>query len=230
MIAHLFRAHKRLPPARWRPRRQQRRLVRPRSVRKHARPLLSLDASLLSATSVAPAVFTTHTPISLMSTMPNQAQVSTSFRSQGPVAQSSLQRVLLGWRAKVDLQPVLDCDAAIKYTRKYASKPETVSDGCHHALDDFCARMPQDLPAENAVWRFFAKMAADRDILTQEALFFLLGNHLVDACRLLRDHNEADDDDPAFEASFTPGHSGEFDGRDGVKSAAKVRCALLQPI
>ena len=34
--------------------------------------------------------------------------------------------------------------------------------------------MPQDLPAENAVWRFFARMPADRDILTQEALFFLL--------------------------------------------------------
>ena len=41
--------------------------------------------------------------------------------------------------------------------------------------------MPQDLPAENAVWRFFAKMAADWDILTQDALYFLLGNHLVDA-------------------------------------------------
>ena len=35
---------------------------------------------------------------------------------------------------------------------------------------------------------------------------------------------------PAFEASFTPGHSGEFECRDGVKSAAKVRCALSQPI
>jgi hypothetical protein len=32
---------------------------------------------------------------------------------------------------------------------------------------------------------------------------------------------------PAFEASFAPGHSGEFEYRDGVKSAAKVRCALL---
>jgi hypothetical protein len=41
--------------------------------------------------------------------------------------------------------------------------------------------MPQDLPTENAVWRFFARMAADRDILTQEALYFLLGNYLVDA-------------------------------------------------
>ena len=32
----------------------------------------------------------------------------------------------------------------------------------HHALDDVCVPMPQDLPAENAVWRFFARMAADR--------------------------------------------------------------------
>jgi hypothetical protein len=43
---------------------------------------------------------------------------------------------------------------------------------------------------------------------------------------LLRDYNEADNDDPAFEASFTPGRSGKFECRDGVKSAAKVRCAL----
>ena len=29
-----------------------------------------------------------------------------------------------------------------------SSKPQTVSDGYHYALDDSCARMPQDLPAE----------------------------------------------------------------------------------
>ena len=34
---------------------------------------------------------------------------------------------------------------------------------------------------------------------------------------------------PAFEASFTPGHSGEFECHDGDKSAAKVHCPLLQP-
>ena len=68
------------------------------------------------------------------------AQVSASLRSRGPVAQS-LKLVLLGWSAKVDLQPRLDRDAAIKYISEYASEPETVSDGYHHALDDFCARM-----------------------------------------------------------------------------------------
>jgi hypothetical protein len=41
--------------------------------------------------------------------------------------------------------------------------------------------MPQDLPAENAVWGLFARIPADRGILTQEALYFLLGSHLVDA-------------------------------------------------
>ena len=43
MTARLFRAHTRLPPAHLCPRRQQRRLVRHRSERKHARLLLSLD-------------------------------------------------------------------------------------------------------------------------------------------------------------------------------------------
>jgi hypothetical protein len=83
--------------------------------------------------------------------------------------------VLLGWRVNVDLQPILNRDAAIKYISKYASEPETISSGYDHALEDSCARMPQDFHAENAV------MPADRGILTQEALYFLLGNHPVDA-------------------------------------------------
>ena len=75
------------------------------------------------------------------------AQVSTSLRSRGPVAQS-LKLVLLGWSAKVDLQPSIDRDAAIKYISEYVSEPETVSDGYHHALDDFCTPAPakRELP------------------------------------------------------------------------------------
>jgi ATP-dependent DNA helicase PIF1 len=144
--------------------------------------------------------------------------------------------VLLGWRANVDLQPVLDRDAAIKYISKYASKPETVSDGYHHALDEFCSRMPQDLPAENVVCRLFARMAADRDISAQEAVHLLLGDHLVgctrsfvnlnaadDAPHMLQDHNEADDEDPAFEASFFPRYQARPDAQDGL-SAVQFCC------
>jgi hypothetical protein len=47
--------------------------------------------------------------------------------------------VLLAWRANVDLQPVLDKKAAIKYVCKYATKPEVLSQSYHNALTDFCS-------------------------------------------------------------------------------------------
>ena len=110
--------------------------------------------------------------------------------------------VLLGWRAKVDLQPALDRDTGIKYINKYTSKPKTVSDGYHHALDNSCARMPQDLPAET---RSGACLPGWPQTLTpphktQEAVYLLLG---PSPRRAFPDHNKADDDDPAraFEAS-----------------------------
>ena len=59
-------------------------------------------------------------------------------RSQRPWLNHHSKPVLLGWRANVDLQAVLDRNAAIKYTSKCASRPET--DGYRLALDDFCVR------------------------------------------------------------------------------------------
>ena len=123
--------------------------------------------------------------------------------------------VLLGWRANVDMQPVLDREVAITYIAKYASKPETLSESYHSALNDFCTRLPAGLPAESAVQRLFARMAADRDISAQEAVHLLLGDQLVgcsrsfvnlnsqvDAPHALRNSVELDDDDTAFQESF----------------------------
>ena len=123
--------------------------------------------------------------------------------------------LLLAWRANVDVQPVLDKKAAIKYVSKYASKPEVLSQSYRDALDDFCTRLPQDLPAEKAVQRLFAKMAADRDISAQEAVHLLLGDKLVgcsrtfvnlnaniDAPHLLKEVTNLDDDDAIFENAF----------------------------
>jgi hypothetical protein len=122
---------------------------------------------------------------------------------------------MLAWRANLDLQPVLDRKAAIKYVSKYASKPETVSKSYHEALADFCSCLPQDLPAEKAVQRLFAKMASDRDISAQEAVHLLLGEHLVGCSRsfvnlnantnaphLLKERIDVDDDDVVFEETF----------------------------
>ena len=115
----------------------------------------------------------------------------------------------------MDLQPVLDRTAAIKYVSKYASKPEVVSESYHQALAAFCTRLPRQLPAERAVQSLFARMAADRDISAQEAVHLLLGEKLVgcsrsfvnlnaddDAGHAFTDALELDDDDVAFKQSF----------------------------
>jgi hypothetical protein len=123
--------------------------------------------------------------------------------------------VLLGWRANVDMHPVLDREAARRYISKYASKPETLSDSYHTALKEFCARLPVEQPAARAVQSLFARMAADRDISAQEAVHLLLGEPLVgcsrsfinlngqaDAARVIREPLDLDDDDDAFEEPF----------------------------
>ena len=115
----------------------------------------------------------------------------------------------------MDLQPVLDRTAAMKYVSKYASKPEVTSDSYHHALTAFCSRLPRHLPAERAVQSLFAKMAADRDISAQEAVHLLLGEKLVgcsrsfvnlnaddDAAHAFTDAPDFDDNDAAFKQSF----------------------------
>ena len=70
--------------------------------------------------------------------------------------------VLLAWRANVDMQPVLDREAAMKYISKYASKPEALSDSYHAALKDFCSRLPRGLPAERAVQSLFCHRRGTR--------------------------------------------------------------------
>ncbi|KAH9997110.1 hypothetical protein BJV77DRAFT_106877 [Russula vinacea] len=89
-----------------------------------------------------------------MSMMPNQAQVSTSLCSQGPVAQSSLQWVLLGWRTKVD-PTRLRSRRRDKAHQKLLQQDRNRFRRIPPRLDDFCAHMPQDLPADNAVRRFW---------------------------------------------------------------------------
>ena len=86
--------------------------------------------------------------------MPNQAQVSTSLCSQGPVAQSSLQWVLLGWRTKVD-PTRLRSRRRDKAHQKLLQQDRNRFRRIPPRLDDFCAHMPQDLPADNAVRHFW---------------------------------------------------------------------------
>jgi hypothetical protein len=183
MTARLFRAQTRLPLGPWR---RQHRLywsdpARCASVRDFS---CLITASTLHPFSRGSCCFHSHAlpAISLTLMTQNQAHASTSPARNDPWlnhhSNGSCWDGGLTWLT-------LTCDPSrsrrLEYVRKYARGFETVFDGYHHALDDFCVRMPRDLPAENAVWRFFARLAANRDILTQEAPNFLLGNHLVDA-------------------------------------------------
>jgi hypothetical protein len=103
----------------------------------------------------------------------------------------------------------------IRYISKYASKPETVSDTYCSALTDFCSQLPEDQPAENAVRRLFARIAAGRDISAQEAVHLLLGEQLVrcsrtfinintyvDTVHLLREDIDLDDNNFTFKDTF----------------------------
>jgi hypothetical protein len=123
--------------------------------------------------------------------------------------------LLLAWRANMDLQPVLDRTAAMKYVSKYASKPEVTSESYHQSLAAFCSRLPRHLPAERAAQSLFARMAADRDISAQEAVHLLLGENLVgcsrsfvnlnadhDAAHAFTDSADFDDNDAAFKDNF----------------------------
>jgi hypothetical protein len=83
------------------------------------------------------------------------------------------------------MQPVLDREAARRYISKYASKPEALSESYHTVLEDFCSRLPVAQPAQCAVERSFARMAADCDISTQEAVHLLLNLSSVAVVRLL---------------------------------------------
>lgn len=139
--------------------------------------------------------------------------------------------VLLAWRANVDLQPVLDKKAAIKYVCKYASKPEVLSQSYRDALTNFCSRMPHDLPAEKAVSRLFARMAADRDISAQEAVHLLLGdkvvgcsrtfvnlNAYIDTPHLLKETPGLDEDDSVFESAFFSRYKKRAQTKEGLSA------------
>ena len=110
--------------------------------------------------------------------------------------------VLLGWRANVDLQPILGPDTAIKYTSKYASEPETIFGRYHLALDNFLCRDSSRPPrrktpsgASSPGWPQTGTSPS-----AQEAVH----TATISSTHFLGNHNKVDDDDPAFEASRLP--------------------------
>ena len=212
MIARLHRAHTCIPLARWRPRHRQHLVVRlrPRSVRKQARLFLALGHFIPSLChkrgSYRYHYLCTPDYLAYVGDAESGSSKHFSPARKDPWLNHEFKPVLLEWRAKVYQQPVLDRDATIMYTRKYAasSKP-----------------FPTDTTTPGRLVRPHASRPPRRqhgpallDFSAQQAFHLQLGDHLVDARHLLGDYNKADDDDPAFGASLlrplpgTHGHSG----------------------
>ena len=157
----------------------------------------------------------TSEPVAFVNEEDNMSRKTFAAKCNDPWLNQHSIPLLLAWRANVDVQLVLDKKSAIKYVSKYASKPEVLSQSYHDTLGNFCSPLPHNLPAEKAVQQLFVKMAADWDILAQEAVHLLLGNKLVgcsrtfvnlnanvDAPHLLKETPDLDDEDYVFESAF----------------------------
>ncbi|CAG8802972.1 2782_t:CDS:2, partial [Cetraspora pellucida] len=90
---------------------------------------------------------------------------------------------LQGWRANIDLKPVLSIHAALQYISKYTSKAEprstAFSDILNHIL---CNSRPEDSSLV-AIQRLLLHNVAERDISAQETCHLLLGIPLYHSSR-----------------------------------------------
>lgn len=115
---------------------------------------------------------------------------------------------LQGWRANVDLKPVLSIHAALQYISKYASKSEPRSVAFTEIFNGILCNSQQIDPSLTSVQKLLLHSVAERDISSQETCHLLLGIPLYhssrsfislnlnkEAPRWLRDTgNERDDD------------------------------------
>ena len=90
---------------------------------------------------------------------------------------------LQGWRANVDLKPILSIHAALQYISKYASKAEpqsaAFSDILNRILDE---SQPEDSPLA-PVQKLLLHSVAERDISAQETCHIILGIPLYHSSR-----------------------------------------------
>jgi hypothetical protein len=87
--------------------------------------------------------------------------------------------MILGWRANIDLKPVLSKDAAINYIAKYASKAEKQEPAFSELLASVANSMEEDGLAQSACQRMLNKMLGERTYSAQETAHLLLGIPLV---------------------------------------------------
>jgi len=87
--------------------------------------------------------------------------------------------MVLGWRANIDLKPVLSKESAIQYIAKYASKPEKQAPAFCELLAGIADSMDDHGTAQSACQKMLNKMLGERTYSAQETAHLLLGIPLV---------------------------------------------------
>ena len=90
---------------------------------------------------------------------------------------------LQGWRANVDLKPILSTHAALQYVSKYASKSEPRSIAFSEIYNQILSTSREDKNSLNAVQKLLLHSVFERDISAQETAHLLLGIPLYHSSR-----------------------------------------------
>ncbi|PKK67779.1 hypothetical protein RhiirC2_663004 [Rhizophagus irregularis] len=90
---------------------------------------------------------------------------------------------LQGWRANVDLKPILSMNAALQYVSKYASKSEPRSAAFSEILNKILENSNSNDSVLAAFQGLLLQTVAERDISAQETCHLLLGIPLYHSSR-----------------------------------------------
>jgi len=90
---------------------------------------------------------------------------------------------LQGWRANVDLKPVLSIHAALQYISKYASKAEPSSNAFTDIFNQILNNSKSNDPSLTSIQKLLLSSIAERDISAQETCHLLLGIPLYHSSR-----------------------------------------------
>jgi ATP-dependent DNA helicase PIF1 len=98
-----------------------------------------------------------------------------------PLLNSYNPAMIVGWRANLDIKPILSKEAAINYIAKYASKDERQAPAFPQLLASVANSMDDNGSAQMACRKTLNKMLGERSYSAQETAHLLLGIPLVRA-------------------------------------------------
>jgi hypothetical protein len=102
-------------------------------------------------------------------------------RRNDPLMNSFNTPMILGWRANIDIKPVLSKYVVINYIAKYASKSEKQAPAFPELMASVATSMDGDGTAQSACQKVLNKMLGERTYSAQETAHLLLGIPLVRA-------------------------------------------------